>query len=71
VALAAGYNRAVLATTLRVAKKLKKQVFQQSSLKLIGVDARACVYRFDAEAWRLVFKEISSCKTSEDASFSG
>jgi len=53
-ALAAGYNRAVLVTTLRVAKKLRKRVFQRRNLKLIGVDARARVYRYDAEGWRLL-----------------
>lgn len=50
-ALAAGYNRAVLVTTLRVAKKLRKRVFQRRGLKLIGVDARACIHRYDAEGW--------------------
>jgi hypothetical protein len=53
-ALAAGYNRAVLVTTLRVAKKLRKRVFQRRNLKLIGVDARACVHRYDAEGWRFL-----------------
>jgi hypothetical protein len=46
---------------------LKKRVFQRRNLKLIGVDARARVYRFDAEGWRLVLKEVSSFKTGEDA----
>jgi hypothetical protein len=53
-ALAAGYSRAILVTTLRVAKKLRKRVFQRRNLKLIGVDARARVYRYDAEGWRLL-----------------
>ena len=38
-ALAAGYSRAVLVTTLRVGKKLKKRVFQRRGLKLMAVDA--------------------------------
>ena len=51
-ALAAGYNRAVLVTTLRVGKKLRKKVFQRRNLRLIGVDARARVHRYDADGWR-------------------
>jgi len=53
-ALAAGYNRAVLVTTLRVAKKLRKRVFQRRGLKLIGVDAKARIHRYDSEGWRLL-----------------
>jgi hypothetical protein len=53
-ALAAGYNRAVLATTLRVAKKLRKRVFQRRGLKLIGVDAKARIHRYDSDGWRLL-----------------
>jgi hypothetical protein len=53
-ALAAGYNRAVLVTTLRVARKLKKQVFQRRGFKLIGVDAKARIHRYDADGWRLL-----------------
>jgi hypothetical protein len=53
-ALAAGYNRAVLVTTLRVAKKLRKRVFQRRRLKLIGVDAKARIHRYDADGWRLL-----------------
>jgi hypothetical protein len=53
-ALAAGYNRAVLVTTLRVAKKLRKRVFQRRGLKLIGVDARARIHRYDSDGWRLL-----------------
>jgi hypothetical protein len=53
-ALPAGYNRAALVTTLRVARKLRKRVLQRRNLKLIGVDARARVYRYDAEGWRLL-----------------
>jgi hypothetical protein len=53
-ALANGYNRAVLVTTLRVAKKLRKRVFQRRGLKLIGVDAKARIHRYDADGWRLL-----------------
>jgi len=53
-ALAAGYNPAVLVTTLRVAKKLRKRVFQRRRLKLIGIDARARIHRYDADGWRLL-----------------
>ena len=44
-ALAAGYSRAVLVTTLRVARKLRKRV---------GVDAKARIHRYDPEGWRLL-----------------
>jgi hypothetical protein len=47
-------NRAVLVTTLRVAKKLRKHVFQRRKLKLIGVDVRGRIHRYDAEGWRLL-----------------
>jgi hypothetical protein len=40
-ALAAGYSRAVLVTTLRIARKLKKRVFQRRGMKAVGVDAKA------------------------------
>ena len=53
-ALAAGYNRALLVTTLRVAKKLRKPVFQRRGLRLVGVDAKARVHRYDADGWRLL-----------------
>jgi predicted RecB family endonuclease len=53
-ALAAGYNSAALVTTLRVAKKLRKRVFQRRGLKLIGVDAKARIHRYDADGWRLL-----------------
>jgi hypothetical protein len=53
-ALAAGYNRAVLVTTLRVAKKLRKRVFQRRGLKLIGVDAKARIHRYDSDGWRVL-----------------
>jgi predicted RecB family endonuclease len=53
-ALAAGHSRAVLVTTLRVARKLRKRVFQRRGLRLIGIDAMARVHRYDADGWRLV-----------------
>ena len=53
-ALAGGYSRAALVTTLRVAKKLKKWVFQRRGMKLIGVDAKARVHRYDSDGWRLL-----------------
>jgi predicted RecB family endonuclease len=55
-ALAAGYSRAVLVTTLRVARKLKKRVFQRRGLRLIGIDAKARIHRYDADGWKLVTK---------------
>jgi hypothetical protein len=48
-ALAAGYNRAVLVTTLRVARKLRKRVFQPRNLRLIAVDAKAHIHRYDPD----------------------
>ena len=53
-ALAAGYTRVVLVTTLRIARKLKKRVFQRRGMKLIGVDAKAQVHRYDPDSWRLL-----------------
>jgi len=53
-ALVAGYSRVVLVTTLRVARKLKKRVFQRRGIKLIGVDAKARIHRYDADGWRLL-----------------
>jgi predicted RecB family endonuclease len=53
-ALAAGYSRAVLVTTLRVARKLKKRVFQRRGMKLVGVDAKAGIHRYDSEGWRIL-----------------
>jgi len=53
-ALAAGYNRAMLVTTLRVAKKLRKRVFQRRGFKLLGVDAKARIHRYDSDGWRLL-----------------
>ena len=51
-ALAAGHNRAVLVTTLRVARKLKKRVFQRRAFKLLGMDAKARIHRYDSDGWR-------------------
>ena len=53
-ALSAGYSRAVLVATLRVAKRLKKPVFQRRGMRLIGVDAKARIHRYDTDGWRLV-----------------
>jgi hypothetical protein len=48
------YYRAVLVTTLRVAKKLRKRVFQRRGLKLIGIDAKTRIHRYDSDGWRLL-----------------
>jgi hypothetical protein len=53
-ALTAGYTRAVLVTTLRVARRLRKRVFQRRRLRLLGVDAKARMHRFDPDGWRLL-----------------
>jgi len=53
-ALAAGYSRSVLVTTLRVARKLKKTIFQRRGMRLIGIDAKARIHRYDADGWRLL-----------------
>lgn len=53
-AVCAGYSRAVLVTTLRVARKLRKRVFQRRGIRLIGVDAKARIHRYDADGWRLL-----------------
>jgi hypothetical protein len=53
-ALAAGYTCAVLVTTLRVAKRLRKPVFQRRGLRLLGVDAKARIHRYDPDGWRLL-----------------
>jgi len=53
-ALSAGYGRAALVTTLRVAKRLNKRVFQRRGMRLIGVDAKARIHRYDPEGWRLL-----------------
>ena len=53
-AVCAGYTRAVLVTTLRVARKLRKRVFQRRGIRLMGVDAKARVHRYDADGWRLL-----------------
>jgi len=43
----------MLVTTLRVARKTRKRVFQKKDVKLIGVDAKAQVHRYDPDGWRL------------------
>ena len=53
-AVAAGYTRAVLVTTLRIARKLRKRVFQRRGIRLIGVDAKERIHRYDANGWRLL-----------------
>jgi hypothetical protein len=54
-ALCGGYSRAVLVTTLRVAKGLRKRAFQnRRGIQLIGVDAKARVHRYDPDGWRLL-----------------
>jgi hypothetical protein len=53
-AICSGYTRAVLVTTLRIARKLKKRVFQRRGIRLIGVDAKARIHRYDADGWRLL-----------------
>jgi predicted RecB family endonuclease len=56
-AVCAGYTRAVLVTTLRVARKLRKRVFQRRGIRLMGVDAKARVHRYDADGWRFLAKK--------------
>ena len=51
MAICAGYSRAVLITTLRVAKRLKKQAFERRGIGLIGVDAKARVHRYQRDGW--------------------
>jgi predicted RecB family endonuclease len=53
-AVCAGYRQAVLVTTLRIATRLRKRVFQRRGIKLIGVDAKARIHRYDPEGWRLL-----------------
>lgn len=53
-AVCAGYSRAVLVTTLRVAKRLKKRAFQRRGIRLLGVDAKARIHRYDPDGWRLL-----------------
>lgn len=60
-AIAAGYNRAVLVTTLRVARKLRKRVFQMRRLKLMAVDAKARIHRYDPDGWRLLDRHPTLC----------
>jgi predicted RecB family endonuclease len=53
-AVCAGYTQAVLVTTLRIARKLRKKAFQRRGIRLIGVDAKAQVHRYDPDGWRLL-----------------
>jgi hypothetical protein len=52
-AVCANYSQAVLVTTLRVAKGLKKRAFQRRGIKLVGVDAKARVHRYQRDGWYL------------------
>lgn len=52
--ISSGYTRAVLVTTLKVARKLRKRAFQRRRIRLIGVDAKARVHGYDADGWRLL-----------------
>lgn len=49
-----GYPRAVLVTTLRVATRLRKRAFQRRGIRLVGVDAKARIHRYDADGWRVL-----------------
>jgi hypothetical protein len=53
-AVCAGYTRPALVTTLKTAGKLRKRAFQRRDIRLIGVDAKARVRRYDADGWRLL-----------------
>jgi predicted RecB family endonuclease len=53
-AVCAGYTRTVLVTTMRVARKLRKRVFQRRDIRLIGVDAKARIHRYDPDGWRFM-----------------
>jgi hypothetical protein len=52
-AVCVGYSPAVLVTTLRVAKTLKKRAFHRRGIRLIGVDAKARVHRYQRDGWYL------------------
>ena len=39
-----------------LAKRLRKRVFQRRGLKLIGVDAKARIHRYDSDGWRLLVR---------------
>jgi hypothetical protein len=47
------YTIAVLVTTMRVARRLRKNVFQRR-IRLVGVDAKARIHRYDTEGWKLL-----------------
>jgi len=53
-AICAGYSRTVLVTTLRIAKKLRKRAFRRRGIRLVGVDAKARIHRYDAEGSHLL-----------------
>jgi len=53
-ATCAGYSRAVLVTTKRVANRMNKRAFQRRNIRLIGVDAKARIHRYDPDGWRLL-----------------
>ena len=63
-AVCAGYPRAVLVTTLRVARRLRKRAFQRRGIRLIGVNAKARIHRYDADGWRLL---TSKAQSGQDA----
>jgi len=67
-AVCAGYTRAILVTTLRVAKRLRKRVFQRRGIRLIGIDAKARVHRYDADGWPCWARE-ESCARSGNFNF--
>jgi predicted RecB family endonuclease len=58
-AICAGYARAVLVTTLRVAKRLRKRVFQRGDVTFLGVDSKAHIHRYDNDGWRLLSPEAT------------
>ena len=53
-AICAGYPRVILVTTLRVAKRMKKRAYQRRNIRLIGVDAKARIHRYDPDGWRIL-----------------
>jgi predicted RecB family endonuclease len=52
-ATCAGYTRALLVTSLRIARGLRKRAFH-GRLLLTGVDAKARIHRYDPDGWRLL-----------------
>ena len=53
-AVCSGYERALLVTTLRIARGLRKSSFQRGEITLLGVDSKARIHRYDAEGWKLL-----------------